>query len=203
MALEISRIPCSPRMPSELLQPIMSNITDLHTLFNLSFTNKFLQYDAEKQLYSSISPQHGKDVSLHLSFLRTITMDNDRCRRLAEYVREYSIDSILRYHEDPLWCLLYAGLRKMVNLKTLNLLTFSGPCGELLLGVPFKLTSLFLDVKCDEESMGHILDEQSELKELKLFISEREVGFKFSEEACPKLEVLWGNRYSIEALLPG
>jgi len=50
--------------------------------------------------------------------------------------------------------------------------------------------------------MRHILDEQSELKELGLYCREKEDGL-FSEEACPKLEVLRGNRYTIEALLPG
>ncbi|KAF4622524.1 hypothetical protein D9613_009631 [Agrocybe pediades] len=208
------------RLPPELYQPIIQSIppTDLHTLYNLCLTSKCIQYDAEKHLYArGVSQEHSEDVPLHIRFLRTITQDTTRAERLAGYVKEYCIDSIVHFEEDPLWSLLAAGLRRMVNLKSLDLRTFGGhPSGELLLGAPFRLRKLIWRNHSDEAHMRRILLEQTELVELGLDSQEQVFNLQnddaddswdgkplYDVSACPKLEVLRGNRYTIEALLPG
>jgi len=185
-----------PRIPPELIRPIMEYIKDKTCLFSLAITCKAFQFDAERLLYNSVTQY--RDIFTHTIFLTSI----NTAQRLPPLVKEYAVDSIVHRRDAILWGLLQSALKKMINLKILNFREFSGqPSADLILNAPFRLEKLYWGSHSDEEAMRVILAEQKDLKSLRLNCNEE--TRPYSLDACPNLTFLWGNRYSIEALLPG
>ncbi|KAF8157260.1 hypothetical protein B0H34DRAFT_859789 [Crassisporium funariophilum] len=132
-----------------------------------------------------------------MNFLTTIVQNS----RLARFVLVYHCNSIIHYHENPLWDLLKNGLQKMVNLRELTFRSFGGhPAAELFDGCVFQLQKLDWGNHSDEIGMARVLVAQRSLTHLALESSE---GTHYPPEACPHLTHLRGGLSTVLALLPG
>ncbi|KAF8968628.1 hypothetical protein BDZ97DRAFT_359189 [Flammula alnicola] len=183
------------RIPPELFRPIIEHLEHRPTLLALSVTSRILRADAERQLYSVLDD--GSDVPQHIAFLSTINQNP----RLAGLVQVYHSINIVHYKENPLWDLLYSGLRKMTNLKVFHFRAFGGhPAAELLLDSPFQLEGLHWANHSEGEIMSQFLVQQHSLRHLYL---ESKRGRTYSSACCPNLTSLGGNRITLESFLPG
>ena len=208
-----------PMLPLELLRPIIEEINDNNTICSLLLTSKAFQHDAERRLYHTPNPARPSVLRLdytHVAFLSTITTNP----RLASLVHTYYLNDVVSYRENPLWDLAKLGLRAMVNLKVLHFRAFAGhPAAELLDGCPFQLEHLHWGSHSDEVAMAWILHQQPKLRHLYLecnlstiqthlarlntFRDVSNLQKFFTDDCCPNLHSLGGNRMTIDLLLPG
>ncbi|KAF8960070.1 hypothetical protein BDZ97DRAFT_2077732 [Flammula alnicola] len=101
----------SPIVPTELIRPIIENITSIPTLYSLCLSSKLLRSETEPILYRSFT---SSSDNTHTLFLTTI-VDN---QRLADLVRVFHSKDVIRV-DGMLSKLTKSGLERMVGLKTL------------------------------------------------------------------------------------
>ncbi|KAF4622247.1 hypothetical protein D9613_009604 [Agrocybe pediades] len=190
----------SPRLPLELIRPIMERVEDRRALYLLSFTCRLFQYDAERLLYAAVIDldfNHEEPLRQE-SFLRSI----NGAERLGPLVKIYSVVSIFSRDHAVRWNLLRSALKKMINLKILHFGEQNRkPAGDLILHAPFQLKKLSWHSENDDEIMRIILHQQKDLRVLHLMCKERTKPYDVA--TCPNLNSLVGNRHTISAFLPG
>ncbi|KAF9552157.1 hypothetical protein CPC08DRAFT_714870 [Agrocybe pediades] len=111
----------SPRLPLELIRPIMERVEDRRALYLLSFTCRSFQYDAERLLYAAVIDlnfNHEEPLRQE-SFLRSI----NGAERLGPLVKIYSVISVFSRDNVVRWNLLRSA-------------------GDLILHAPFQLKKL-------------------------------------------------------------
>ncbi|PPQ95703.1 hypothetical protein CVT26_008386 [Gymnopilus dilepis] len=188
---------------SELFEQIVSHVTEQQSLLALCLSSRTLHYVAQRKLYSAVTTLRKKDQ--HALFLATIIQNP----RLARQVQDYHCYSVFSLGDfsgpPPLESLVHQGFVAMKNLKALTFRESSGqPCAEILdrdNGATFQLTKLDWGSHSEGEYIRKVLVQQaSTLRELSLNCTDT---ITFPQEACPHLDYLAGNYYTLKALLSG
>ena len=134
----------------------------------------------------------------HVKFLTAVTSSS----RLALLVEEYHLFDLL--HKEPFWELTSRGLQGMVNLKILRFRTFLGDqvSAQLLHGCTFQLEVFEWNNRNhdDVEQVLVFLRTQPHLRMLKILWKRPELDIS---GICPRLQVVHGDRSTINAFLPG
>ena len=182
-------------LPLDLLRPIVESLGDhIQSLLAISLTSRELRAEGQRILFRRMTLP--KDLNRHIKFLIAITSSS----LLAPLVKEYHQFDLLDQCK-PLWGLTCRGLQAMVNLKILHFRSSSGhPSAQILHGCTFQLEVFKWDSCDDAKQLLEFLINQARLRTLKFNWK----GAMFDTSGiCPGLQVLHGNRYTINAFLPG
>ena len=187
-------------LPPELLRPIIYHLyaeEDHSSLYALSLTSKILSSEGERFLYCDIIlPNEG----LHTKFLTTMVASHQK----ALLVHSYSQDGPDFAGKRRLWNLLSQSLKFMHNLTHLSFRP------SFLTGTPDKIRQWGFQLRSLDCRGGHdasqvlwdFLGTQSSLRGLGVEWASFSPAL-VAPSACPSLEVVRGNRGTIENLLPG
>jgi len=184
-------------LPLDLLRPIVENLAnDSRSLLTVSLASPQLRVEAQRILFRAVAPV--RQVH-HIRFLTTVTSSN----LLASLVDEYRRFNLLgmERQEDPLWGLTCRGLQAMINLKILRFRPcIDQPSAEILYGCTFQLEVFEWTGLDDEELILEFLQTQPQLHSLSVFWKRPDLD---TSGICPRLQVLHGDRSTINAFLPG
>ena len=187
-------------LPPELLRPIIYYLYaegDCSSLYALSLTSKNLGSEGERLLYRNIILSN---EGLHTKFLTTMVASHQK----ALLVHSYSQDGPDFAGKRRLWNLLTQSLKVMYNLTHLSFRpSFLTGTPDLIREWGFQLRSL--DCRGGHEAsqvLWDFLGTQSSLRTLGVEWGSLSPAL-IAPSACPSLELLRGNRGTIENLLPG
>ncbi|KAF8889416.1 hypothetical protein CPB84DRAFT_1447358 [Gymnopilus junonius] len=194
-------------LPVELHRDIVQNIDDRATLLALCTTSCAFKVEAERMLYRSMTQnlaQADVDKAIHLSFLQTMA----NAKHLAALVRTYHLQvakvCILSANAQREFSdLIRSALRSMVNLCRLWLDLPSSvmrPDPFIFDHCSFQLESLQITQTQTTHELTAFLGTQRRLRELSVNLDNSVQPVPAA--VCPHLEVLQGNRNTMNALLP-
>jgi len=181
-------------LPLDLLRPIVENLADdSRSLLAVSLASRELRMEGQRILFRRVTPPTNKDH--HTKFLTAVTSSS----LLALLVEEYhQFDLLDRRPEEPFLGLTCRGLQAMVNLKILRLRTSNHP--QSFRGCTFQLEALEWNDYPDVEHILDFLRTQLQLRTLRLYWKRPDLD---TSGICPRLQLLHGDRSTMNAFLPG
>jgi len=186
------------RLPLDLLQPIIENLADdPRSLLAVSLASRQLRVEGQRILFRKVALAIHR--ARHTKFLTTITSSSLLASLVEEYHQFDVLDSVRQ--EQPLFGLTTRGLQAMVNLKILRFRIFLGQASaEILHGCTFQLEVFEWNNRDDEELVLEFLQTQPRLRTLRVVWKRAELD---TSGICPRLQVLHGDLFTINAFLPG
>ena len=185
-------------LPLDLLRPIVEHLAgDFRSLLAISLVSHELRMEGQRILFRKVVLSFCGDR--HVKFLTAITSSS----LLAPLVKEYHLFDLV-YKVEPFWGLTRRGLQAMVNLKILRFCTLRGEkvSAEILHACTFQLEVFQWNNRDhdDTEQVSAFLQTQPHLRILSVFWHGPDLGIS---GICPRLQVLHGDQYTINAFLPG
>jgi len=185
-------------LPLDLLRPIVDNLADdSRSLLAVSLASRELRVEGQRILFRKVAFPFGQDR--HTKFLTAITCSS----LLASLVEEcHQFHLPIKGRQSEQFCgLACRGLQAMVNLKILRLHTWDGRASaQIFHGCTFQLEVLEWNNPEDVEQILEFLQTQPQLRTLRVFWIPPELD---TSRICPRLQVLHGDRNTINAFLPG
>ena len=185
-------------LPLDLLRPIVENLADdSRSLLAVSLASHQLRVEGQRILFRKVALS--KYGGRHATFLTTVTSSS----LLASLVQEYHQFGLLNSErqEEPFWGLTCRGLQAMVNLKILRIRTWNGHASaQIFHGCTFQLDAFEWKNRGDVDQILEFLQTQPHLRTLRVYWKHPELD---TSGICPRLQVLHGDRNTINAFLPG
>ena len=184
-------------LPLDLLRPIIENLADdFRSLLAVSLASHELRTEGQRILFRKVPLTFF--AHRHVKFLTAVTCSS----HLASLVEEYrQLDVPNKEHQEALWGLTCRGLQAMVNLKILRFRTWTGQSSARLFhGCTFQLEVFDWDNSGDVEQILEFLQTQPQLRTLRFHWKRPDLD---TSGICPRLQVLQGDRNTINAFLPG
>jgi len=185
-------------LPFDLLRSIIENLAnDSRSLLAVSLTSHQLRVEGQQILFRKVALSYYQGS--HTKFLTAVTSSSLLASLVEEY-HQFDLLGRVDLHE-PLWGLTWRGLQAMVNLKILLFRSWYGhPSGQILHGCTFQLEVFKWESCDDEEWLLEFLINQSHLHTLKVDWKRPALD---TSGICPGLQVLHGDRNTMNAFLPG
>ena len=185
-------------LPLDLLRPIVENLADdFRSLQAVSLGSHQLRVEGQRILFRKAAFSYYRGG--HSKFLTVVTSSSLLASLVEEY-HQFDLLGRVDLHE-PLWGLTCRGLQSMVNLKILVFRSWYGhPSAQILHGCTFQLEALKWESCDDEELLLEFLIDQPHLHALKVDWKRPALD---TSGVCPGLQVLHGDRNTINAFLPG